>query len=562
MVKPLSLSITSWIIILFSLPSLYGQNSELQLSILDLTTGLETPARVEIKDKANNFYIAEDALPAGGDCDMSDIGAQLTDLESALPLFNKEIFNPYFNSIQFYSDGSSFISELPDTIYLTIMKGSEYQIAMDTLFLKSGSVSNHTIRLERWVNMREDQWYSSDLHLHIPRPTEELNPYISKMMQAEDIHVGNLLQSGKVKNFKMAEQYAFGKRSVYEENGYLLAAGQENPRTHVFGHTITLGSEVPVFNEEKYLVYRLIWEQTTTHGGLNGFAHAWQDEPDGPSPQNGMALVLPHDLMHFIEVLQFNRAGYNAWYDVLNLGFEVAPTAGSDYPCADQSIPGHERFYTHVSGEFNYENWLESIELGKTFVTTGPVLQFTINDQQLGSKLELTNRDSITISGMVKFDPHADNIKFLEIVNNGQVIKKISRTDHSDSLVFKFKHHIEHTGWFALRGYGDKRFENVFNQPIHFNFLKASTNFHSAPIYVNVAGSKNPETKRVAHAYLARIHDIRNQLDLRNLEYLADQIMNPFDGVPREVLIKSRTSLLKELEHAEGYFEDLILGRE
>lgn len=72
--------------------------------------------------------------------------------------------------------------------------------------------------------------------------------------------------------------------------------------------------------------------------------------------------MLPQGLVHFIEVLQFNRANYASWYDVLNLGFKVAPTAGTDYPCGDQNIPGHERFYAKVEGDFNYESWLDAVK--------------------------------------------------------------------------------------------------------------------------------------------------------------------------------------------------------
>ncbi|WP_370477334.1 CehA/McbA family metallohydrolase [Tamlana flava] len=541
--------------------SLQAQNARLSLRILD-DTGKETAARVQIKDNENNFYIAEDALIAGGDCDMSDEGAQLTDIESILKLFNKKIANPYFNSSQFYSDGSSSITQLPETVYIMAFKGSEFIVSIDTVTLIPDSITTHTIQLSRWTNMRNRNWYSADDHLHIPRPIPEMNPHISKMMQAEDIHVGNLLQSGKVKNFKMAEQYAFGSESIYEENGYLLASGQENPRTHILGHSISLGAEKALFNLEKYMVYRLIWEESVEYGGLNGFAHAWSDEAAGPSPEVGMAIVLPHDLMHFIEVLQFNRSDYRSWYDVLNLGFKVTPTAGTDYPCADQSIPGHERFYTKVDGDFTFENWLKGIEKGKTFVTTGPVLDFQVNGQEMGSELELKVGDSISVSGWVKFDTSADNLNFIEIIENGRAIKKISRVSTTDSLGFEFLHAVKSSGWLALRGYGDKIQENLYPFPAHLDILKATTNFHSAPIYLDILSKQNPETSATASSWLQRILDLKRMLEPQNLEFLAEKIMNPWHGVTEDVLLSSKETLIEDLDYAEQFFRGLIEGKE
>ena len=72
---------------------------------------------------------------------------------------------------------------------------------MSTVDIPASGTISHAIRLERWSDLPRQGWYSADDHLHIPRPTSELNPAISKMMQAEDIHVANLLQMGKVEDF-------------------------------------------------------------------------------------------------------------------------------------------------------------------------------------------------------------------------------------------------------------------------------------------------------------------------------------------------------------------------
>ena len=44
-------------------------------------------------------------------------------------------------------------------------------------------------------------------------------------MQAEDIHVANLLQWGNARHFQNAPQYAFGPDGLYHEGDYWLAAG-------------------------------------------------------------------------------------------------------------------------------------------------------------------------------------------------------------------------------------------------------------------------------------------------------------------------------------------------
>src|SRR5262245_57245202 len=88
------------------------------------------------------------------------------------------------------------------------------------------------------------------------------------------------------------------------------------------------------------------------------------------------------------EVLQFRHAVYDVWYDVLNAGFRMTATAGTDYPSYD-SVPGQERFYVQAPRPFTYEGWLDGVRRGRTFVTNGPVLDFRVNGQSIGGEIAL-----------------------------------------------------------------------------------------------------------------------------------------------------------------------------
>ncbi len=209
-----------------ALGSIDPVHGSLHITITDATSNTPVPARVEILASDQKFHVASDALRVGGDCDMSDNPSGLVDLQSTLAHFNDRIDNPYTRSTQFYSDGSSTIQLPIGQAILRVFKGPEYQVSKQQVDVIAGGETRVKIELQRWINMPEQGWYSSDDHLHIPRPVVELNPYISKMMQAEDIHVANLLQMGKVKNFTNSSQYAHGSAGVYREGHYLLAPGQ------------------------------------------------------------------------------------------------------------------------------------------------------------------------------------------------------------------------------------------------------------------------------------------------------------------------------------------------
>lgn len=530
----------------------------IELTILDASTGKRLPARVEVRGAEGTYHVATDALRVGGDCDMSDEGAGYTDLASTLAGFSDRIDNPYSGSIQFYSTGTSSLSLPVGTATVRVFRGPEYRVAEATVDVVPSSTLAHTIELTRWSDLPDRGWYSADDHLHVPRPSAELNPAISAMMQAEDLHVANLLQMGKVENFAIAPQHAHGPAGHYQQGNFILAAGQENPRTHFLGHTITLGASQARHHLDAYLVFRLLWEQTAAEGALNGFAHAGAPNGSPISPWEGIAVVAPHDLMHFMEVLQFNRSGYEAWYELLTLGFRVTPTAGTDFPCGDQTIPGHERFYTKVDGALTYASWLDGVRLGRTFVTTGPMIEFAVENEEIGGEIRLSEESAVRVTGRATFDPTRDDLAFLELVRNGDVVARYSRVGGANEIAFETSLHIEESSWLALRGYGT-RLENAYASPGHFSSFEPTSNVHTAPIYVTLEGrppiGAGPKAEGIAQAWLARLEDLERVLAEENLDFLSRRLASPiYDGVPRDTLLRDREALLEEIRTSKTFF--------
>ena len=537
----------------------------LRLSIRDAVSGKPVSARLEIRAADGNYYVADDALAVGGDCRMSKPGAGLLDDAASVQPFSDKtrIANPYTNSFQFYSSGTSSIHLPPGPATIKAFKGPEFKVNVTNVDIPADHTTELEIELSRWINMTEKGWYSADDHLHIARPSPAQNPEVSKMMQAEDVHVANLLQMGKVGDFAIAEQYAHGPKSYYQEGNYILAAGQENPRTHFLGHTITLGAKKTHYNSDKYLIYRLIWAETAKEGALNGFAHAIFPYGSFIAPHDGLAVVLPHNLLHFIEVLQFDRNGYDVWYDLLALGLRITPTAGTDYPCGGQVLPGHERFYTKIEGPLTYAKWLDGVRAGRTFVTTGPIVEFLVNGQDIGSDLMLDSGANVALSGSVVFDPTRDDVGFIEVIKNGNVIERVSRVQGSSKIEFSITQQVDEASWFAIRAYGVRIDELPFAEPLIFGTFEPTSLAHSAPTYVSIHNrpgiDRGARAKEVAGSFIARLNDIERVLAEDNLDYLAAKLENPtIDAVPKEILIKNRPALLKEIEVAKDYFNALL----
>lgn len=203
-------------------------SATIKLTIIDEATGQTIPARVEVLDERGQAYVADDALLVGGDCSFPQEPWQGTPQEWQTRL-TSQVLDPQSNNKHFYSDGTSTLS-LPRGRYRwRVLKGNEYRIAAGAFDVGDGASNDQKIKPMRWCDMAGQGWYSSESHLHIARPTADVNPSISQWMQAEDLHVVNLLQNGNSRMFFACPQYAHGKDGLYRQGDFIVAAGQENP---------------------------------------------------------------------------------------------------------------------------------------------------------------------------------------------------------------------------------------------------------------------------------------------------------------------------------------------
>ena len=536
-------------------------NGVLKISIIDDQRGTTTPARVEVVGDKGQYHIASDALPIGGDCGDFQSGSSWkpkkyddSTLLTAVSKFQTTIEAPFTEATHFYTTGTATLVLSPGVYKGKIFKGPEYYVKDFQAEVAAGQTVHKAIKINRFANMPANDWYSADDHLHIARIHKDVNPLILQMMKAEDIHVGNLLQMGRADTFETTPQYAHGKEAIYQEENYLIASGQENLRTHLLGHTITLGASKPIYDKKNYLLYHKAWEEGVDLGGINGYAHYGQARRDlGPDP--GLPLVAPHNLMHFIEVLQFNKGHYKTWYDMLNLGFRITPTAGSDFPCASPRLPGQERFYTKVNGQFNYENWLESVRKGKTFVTTGPLVDFKINGQDVGSEIFIEGNQTVTISGKVVFpntENHLGAVRGLELIANGEVIKRFPRLDDTGNIHFELKHIVKESSWYALRTSG---IINLYPSKIPYSTA------HTAPIYVTLNGappiSSHDRAKPIAKNWISSIRSLEARLLEGGFDY-TKHTKSISDPVPHVLLNDNKNALHAQINEAIYFFESYL----
>ena len=369
---------------------------------------------------------------------------------------------PHDNRHIFYIDGN-YAADLPAGEYeLIVSKGPEYEVIVQDFVIEDGKTESVDVTLDRWTNMPAAGWYSGDDHVHMIR-NESDNDSISRIMQAEDVHVTNVLQMGNPAGTHF-QQYAFGDGGRFVDDRYALVPGVEDPRTAIRGHTISLNISEVIRSSDIYLQYNHIFDAYREQGGLSGYAHV---AGELFNVGRGLALDVPLGVVDFVEVLQDGILATDIWYDFLNLGFKLVPTAGSDFPYL--GVPGAERNYVYLGDTYSVDAWYEQLKASRTFVTNGPMLALEVNGQPMGSTIELNPGDDVVIRASVSSNTGLERLDRLELIVHGEIVAVADDVSQDNSVTLEHSLVADSGMWIAARAYG-----------------KEQAAAHTAPVYVVV----------------------------------------------------------------------------
>ena len=321
--------------------------------------------------------------------------------------------------------------------------------------------------LERVLDWRARGWVSADTHVHFLSPQTALLEG-----GAEGVNVVNLLASQWGEMFSNVSDFdgrsTIGAKDFGGDGEYIVRVGTEN-RMQTLGHISLLGYTGAMIQplcsggpSESALgdaleVTMADWaRRCIDQNGLVVMPHA-------PNPQGERAADVVLGLVHAIEMMTFNPFDYQIspygvadWYRFLNLGYHIPVVGGSDKMSA-ASLLGGVRTYAHLGDrEFNYDNWMQAVKDGHTFVTVGPLADITVEGVPPGGSVQLP-ANGATLAVEWRVESVAMPIERVEVVVGGlstEVIEVGGRQNASGSVDVK----VDRSTWIALRvrgGYGD-----------------------------------------------------------------------------------------------------------
>lgn len=437
-------------------------------------------------------------------------------------------FDGQNGQVYFYTSGEITVEVPAGELKIQATRGFGATAATTAKTIKAGENTEIIVNMPAplW-NPAAEGWYSADLHTHLNYG----GPYL---LTPEDIVLdmkGEMLDLNTPQLANLHTRFNDVEWWNWKKTTLPLIHFAQEVRSHFLGHVAIVGADslfFPWYNGPGYPVYSQIdlpnsaaLQFARNRGGINMYVHPVSNNNPFPADgnPNGLPLELvPDALFGEVDALEIaclwsDEIGTSeAWYRLLNLGLPIAPSGGSDtMQNLYRTMPlGSTRIYAKPEGAMNLQNFLAAVKKGRSFVTNGPLLKFSVNGKEAGEAVAAMNNQPIEWK-IEAFSPIA--VEKVEIIINGKVAW--SGTGFTGKQIYTGKINAANGGWIAARIYG-----GTVQPPFADSYPFA----HSAPIWFNKIGSFDDESAKTSAQDLLKWLDIAERR--LNLGYEGAKVEN------------------------------------
>jgi hypothetical protein len=418
--------------------------------------------------------------------------------------------------------------------------------------------------LHRFADLGVEGWYSGDTHVHHPDPAG-----IRYEMECEDLSVCSLLvMKGGLPDpprpgegvFLNVEHFTGGLASASDER-HLIHVGEEF-RHRRLAHLVMqdlrsivwpVSTGGPPESGGGGFDWPLMWHaagEAHRQGALVSWAH-WPY----PSMEAPLDIALgridsidlltvgnpfePHPELTEIYAMAgpevYSLPPIEVYYHYLACGFRLAVTAGSDkmgpYPPL-----GAARTYVRTHGGLSYSSWVDGIRQGRTFVSTYPLLEVSVDGHEPGSTIAVDGAARLSvIARAVSLEPY----DVLELVHDGRVVASAAPIGVRHEARIETVLDVDRSGWIAARAHGRTMLE------YGRTWRRIPVFAHSSPIYLSRPGRPGAAVTS-ARLFLEQLGDLERWLDQEA------HLPTPADRLEALALIDRAAAVYRRLADAAG----------
>ncbi len=468
-----------------------NQHGLTDLRILETFGGFE--ARVEIKEKRHRRPMGWLEVrvndSATGQPTEARIYARASDGKTYAP---DNAFHRVgrLNEHLFHTDGTFSLQVPPGPMTVEAVKGFEYWPASAEANIRANDVTELSLTLSRMAHLAVQGWFSGSTHVHMNYGGNLHNTpeNLMFMSAAEDMPIIGELIANK-DNRILDVQYFRGELDPHSTKDRLLYFNEEY-RPPFYGHISLLNLKHHLISpfttgyegtaiESLYPSNTDIFRLGRKQGAIAGYVHPYEKEPSEVGYANSRTFPIDAALgtVDYLELLSGSDhlVTTRVWHRILNCGFRVPAVAGEDSisNLHRTALVGVNRAYAYLGPRLDWEAWIEAIRKGHTFVTNGPLLEFSMNGLEEGEEIHLPPEGGrVSLRASMRCIAPVEKV---EVFKNGKIIASIPVTEGGRRAALARQIEVRDSGWYTLRAYSTRPVH-----PIDDRYPFAET----SPIYV------------------------------------------------------------------------------
>jgi TolB protein len=403
---------------------------------------------------------------------------------------------------------------------LTFVKGFEFFPQELEVEIVEGEVTELQVSLQRLTDMGAKGWYSASTHVHSNYAGNLHNTLENLMMMSMAEDQDLVLEQVANKDNRILDYHYFepgGEAHSVSIPEQVVVVGQEF-RPPFYGHIFMFGMKEHLISpfvtgyegtaiESLYPSNTDMMLKAKRQGAVTGYVHPYNGDAD-PLLGNlggGKGFIVDAALQttDALEWSDANRAGFFPLYAVWNNGLRVTATGGEDSISSlhRSKLVGSLRTYVYTGNQgLEMHAWFDAMKRGRAFVSSGPLLEFSIGSALPGDTVYLPEGGgSISVSGRLR---SVVEMSSLMLICNGDEVERFNLGRDRTRADVSYELEVERSGWCHLRTEGEtsERF------PMDVEYTQAFTN----PIWFQVGDQaiRNPESASYALQWIDKLQDL------------------------------------------------------
>ncbi len=475
-----------------------------RVQVRNAATGSPTPARIYGLASDGKFYAPRSAYSRIG-----ELGEHL-----------------------FHTEAEFTMEVPPGKMTLEAVKGFEYWPRLQSVEVRSGETVPVMLTVRPMVDFAARGWTSGSTHVHMNYGGNFRNTLqnLMAMSKAEDQKVVNELVANKDNRILDWQHFVAGggEHPISKHDPDTLVIVGEEYRPPFYGHVFFLGLRENLISpfttgyegtgiESLYPSNTDMFRKARAQGAAVGYVHAFSGETDPLDADLGVARGFPVDAalgtIHAMEWSAPSRAALKVWHHALNNDLPIAAVGGEDSitNLHRTKLVGTVRTYAYIGSartprpgrplNLTAENWIQALKRGRTFFTSGPLVEFQINGSLPGESIKLpAGGAEVLLKGQVWCIVPLTRIL---VYRNGEVWREVPLNPDRLGAHLEERLRVDQSAWFSLMAEG-----KVGSHPIDALYPQAATS--AIRVYV---GEQRIRNSRSAEYFIRWIDKLQTMAE-------------------------------------------------